>query len=133
MPRSWAGSSASPRRRGRRLPSPGGDESAGVAARPQEPGGKLRIDHRVLRRTSVELAMTFRGMALRRLNGLARAVTNDLAASRAAQHRSRGALARVLAMGEPQLGTTRRAAAARFAFGGRVAGHPLKRTGSGGR
>ena len=104
-----------------------------VATGPQEPGGKLRVDHRVLRRACVELAMTFRRMALRRLNGLARTVANDLAAPRAAQHRSRSSFARVLAMGEPQLSATRRAATTRFAFGGQVARHPFKRTGSGAR
>ena len=96
----------------------------------EQPGGQLRVDHRVLQGTGVEVAMTLRGMALRRLDGLASAVAGHFPHPGAAQDRSRGALARVLAMREAQLAPAGGAASPRFAFDGCVACHHLKRTAS---
>ena len=64
-PRSCSGSSASPRRRER--PRPRDDDSAGIARGFQQPRSELRVDDGVRRRARVEVAMTFRGVALRRL------------------------------------------------------------------
>lgn len=74
--------------------------------------------------------MTFRGVALRRLNGLPRTVTNDLATSGAAQDRGRCTFARVLSVGEAQLASTAGAAAARFGLGRSVGCHHAKSTAS---
>ena len=75
--------------------------------------------------------MTFRGVALRRLYGLTRIVTNDVATSRTAQHRGRRALARVLAVRETHLTAAGGAAPSWFALDRRVGGHHSKRTASG--
>jgi len=74
--------------------------------------------------------MMFRGVALRRLHGFTRGVTDDIAARGAAQHGSRCAPARVFAMREAKFTPAFRAASSRLGLTPAVAGHGRKRTAS---
>jgi len=97
-----------------------------VAGGFEEAGGDRRIEHRVLEGAGVELAMTLGGVALRRLRRGARSVAHHIAAPRTAPHRDGVALARVLAMREPQLAAAPGAAPAGRRLRGSVTTHAHK-------
>jgi hypothetical protein len=74
--------------------------------------------------------MTFRGVALRRLTGFARRVTDHITAPRTAEHRGRRSPAGILAVREAQLTAALCAAPPWPGFAGSLGVHSIKRTAS---
>ena len=123
---SCSGSSASSRRSGRLRPRDA--ESAGVASGFEQPSRDVGIEDGVRQGAGIEVAMPFRGMALRHLSSFARRVAYHVTTAEASQHRGGHTLAGVLAMRETHVAAAFRATPARLGLTWCVDAHQLKRT-----
>ena len=94
----------------------------------EQPRSDFRVEDGIRRGARIEVAMTFRGVALRHRRAFTRGVMNHVTAAGTPKHGGRHPLARVLAMREPQVAAAFRATPARLAFAGEVDAHRFKPT-----